>query len=472
MDENILAWSLSKLAHRRFAIWAFLGVLLIAVSLFTVLKPYNGLDLPLLTLHWSRGINLKMLSILGADDDQKSILQSGEVIQPKKFEPFLVPICNFSEDKSDFCEIKGDIRIQGNSSSIFFTSPQIGTVQKNNTRWTIKLYARKTDKYAMAEDEDLLLKPALSDQEMPRCTVNHTIPAVVFSGRGYTGNFFHDFSDVMIPLYLTAGDFNREVQFLFEKKHRKWWINKYSPILKALSTHEIIELDNDQEIRCFKNALIGLKSHKDFDIDPEKPPFGNSLRNFTKLVRRAYSLQREKATKLTAQDKRKPRLLIISRKGTRLLVNEDEVAAEAQSLGFDVEAMELMNDLRVFSKRVNSFDVIVGVHGAGLTNMVFLPENAVLIQVVPLGLEWLAKAYFEHPAKDMNIKYLEYKINKNESSLIEQYPIDHPVITDPSLLKKEGYGKFKSIYLDSQNVRLDVSRFRGLLLEALQLVQG
>uniref|UniRef100_A0A7C9CW35 Uncharacterized protein n=1 Tax=Opuntia streptacantha TaxID=393608 RepID=A0A7C9CW35_OPUST len=139
-----------------------------------------------------------MLSVLGAQDDQKSGLQLGEVIQPKKFEPFLVPICNFSEDKSDFCEIDGDIRIQGNSSSIFFTSSQIGTVQKSNTRWTIKLYARKTDRYAMAEDEDLLLKPAPSNQDMPGCTVNHTIPAVVFSGRGYTGNFFHDFSDVMI----------------------------------------------------------------------------------------------------------------------------------------------------------------------------------------------------------------------------------------------------------------------------------
>jgi hypothetical protein len=36
-----------------------------------------------------------------------------------------------------------------------------------------------------------------------------------------------------------------------------------------------------------------------------------------------------------------------------------------------------------FARLVNSADVMMGVHGAGLTNMVFLPSRAVLVQVVP-----------------------------------------------------------------------------------------
>lgn len=113
----------------------------------------------------------------------------------------------------------------------------------------------------------------------------------------------------------------------------------------------------------------------------------------------------------------------------------------------------------------------MGVHGAGLTNIVFLPENAILIQVVPFGmLEWASRASFEDPAKNMNIKYLDYKIKVEESTLIQQFPADHEVLRDPSANGKQGSVAFRSIYLDKQNVTLDVERFRPTLVKALQLL--
>uniref|UniRef100_A0A6N2LT86 Uncharacterized protein n=1 Tax=Salix viminalis TaxID=40686 RepID=A0A6N2LT86_SALVM len=72
--------------------------------------------------------------------------------------------------------------------------------------------------------------------------------------------------------------------------------------------------------------------------------------------------------------------------------------------------------------------------------------------------------------KDMNIRYLDYKIKVEESTLIQQYPADHEVLRDPSAIGKQGWVAFRSIYLDKQNVTLDVERFRPTLVRALQLL--
>lgn len=107
--------------------------------------------------------------------------------------------------------------------------------------------------------------------------------------------------------------------------------------------------------------------------------------DFKKVLRDAFGLERAAAA--PSEDKwdvrRKPRLLIISRKNSRTFLNEQRMADMASSLGFDVRVGEpdMNTDVAKFARLVNSADVMLGVHGAGLTNMVFLPAGAVLIQV-------------------------------------------------------------------------------------------
>lgn len=113
---------------------------------------------------------------------------------------------------------------------------------------------------------------------------------------------------------------------------------------------------------------------------------------------------------------------------------------------------------------VNSCDVLMGVHGASLTNIVFLPQNAIFIQVVPCG------SLQQMTLQIMNIKYLEYKIRWEESPLIQQYPLGHMIIKDPSSIEKQGWEVFRSVYFDKQNVKLDVDRFRPTLQKALELL--
>ncbi|XP_010251149.1 PREDICTED: uncharacterized protein LOC104593060 isoform X2 [Nelumbo nucifera] len=452
----IFAKSFSRYEQKKLGYGALAGCLIIAFSLCTVFKSCIG-PLPIFKLRLSMDDGLNVLSVVDMSRFQP---REKERIEDTKI------MCNVSEPRSDFCEVAGDVRILGNSSTIFSVSSQMGIVGRNES-WTIQPYARKTDEVAMRNVTKLSVRSLVGHEEAPRCTLNHRVPAIVFSTAGYTGNNFHEFTDTLIPLFITSHQFHGEVQFLVTD-YRSSWVNKYQVILNQLSRYEIINMDkDDHQIHCFPYLVVGLKCHKEFSIDPSKSPDGYSMMDFTQFLRSSYSLKRAIVSRI--KDKQ-PRLLIISRKRTRSFANIGEIANMSTSLGYEVIVAEATSSLSQFAEMVNSCDVLMGVHGAGLTNMVFLPTNAIIIQIVPFGLDWLAKTDFGKPALDMKLRYLEYKIKEEESSLIEQYPPDHAVFRDPFSVHRNNWPLLRALYLDNQNVKLDVSRFKPTLLKALELL--
>ncbi|KAJ1698764.1 hypothetical protein LUZ63_007276 [Rhynchospora breviuscula] len=143
-----------------------------------------------------------------------------------------------------------------------------------------------------------------------------------------------------------------------------------------------------------------------------------------------------------------------------------------EELGFEVVVNNTSShDVEEFAKTVNSFDVMMGVHGAGLTNEVFLPTNAVLIQIVPFGnLEGMSENDFGKGARNMMLKYLQYSIIEEESTLIDLYPRDHAVFRDPESIHRQGWAAMGEIYLNQQNVKLNITRFKPVLARALELL--
>ena len=136
-------------------------------------------------------------------------------------------------------------------------------------------------------------------------------------------------------------------------------------------------------------------------------------------------------------------------------------------LGFEVVAAgpEDVRDMAKIAAVVNSCDVMVGVHGAGLTNMVFLPHNGTIVQIIPWGnLKYPCRFDFGNPVPDMGLHYVEYEVNAEETTLKYKYPRDHPVFTDPVSIERTG--KLWDTFLEGQNVTLDIDRFR----EAMQQV--
>lgn len=392
--------------------------------------------------------------------------QSGDNVVDAKPEDTKITCDTSRYRRSDRCEMDGDVRIHGKSGSVVFVS------SSTNETWRIKPYARKADAAAMASVRELSVRPSNGDP--PRCTVNHSVPAVVFSVTGYTGNFFHDMSDVFVPLFQTSFHFKGEVQFLVTN-YRRWWADKYAPIFKQLSNYRLVDLDGDDGVRCFPRAAVGLDSDNDLLIDASRSKDGCSMADFGRMLRKAYSLPREGPVSRLAgkhHPRRKPRLLVVARGRTRRFTNLGEIAAAAEGAGYEVVVAEAGHDVSRFAGLANSCDVMVGVHGAGLTNFVFLPAGAVLIQVVPWGnLNWIATNYFERPPRAMRLRYLEYRIAPEESTLSEAYARDDPVFADPSSLHRRGWDAMREVFLVQQNVRLDVRRFRPVLLKAMKMLR-
>ena len=80
------------------------------------------------------------------------------------------------------------------------------------------------------------------------------------------------------------------------------------------------------------------------------------------------------------------------------------VAALCEMLGFDVTVSEAGGDVREFAEKVNSADVLLAVHGAGMTNQIFLPTGAVLVQIVPWGkMDWMATNFYGQPARTLQM---------------------------------------------------------------------
>ncbi|TVU07657.1 hypothetical protein EJB05_41022 [Eragrostis curvula] len=382
------------------------------------------------------------------------------------------PTCYNTSKRSERCAAVGDIRVDGNHSTIY--------INPLSKEWKTKPYARRHDAVAMDDVREFTLLPfgGRNDTAVPPlCTRNHSVPGFLFSIGGFAGNLYHDYTDVLVPLFASTHHFGGEVQLMISdiwgKEEKDWWVDKFTPLFRQLSKYDVIDADNDQEVHCFPRIVIGPTFHRAMGIDPTRSPGGINIADFKRLLRRTFRLERAVASRTGAPRRDKPRLLIISRKSSRRFLNERAMAHAAALAKFDVRIAEPDNhtDMPNFARLVNSADVMMGVHGAGLTNMVFLPSRAVLIQVVPFGgLEWLSRVTFKDPAKDYDVNYMEYNVSLEESSLRDLYPEDHFYLKHPYDVHKKGWDAIKTTYLDKQNVRLNLTKFTKTLEQARDLL--
>ncbi|KAK3129182.1 hypothetical protein QOZ80_6BG0473220 [Eleusine coracana subsp. coracana] len=353
----------------------------------------------------------------------------GEEEKPK-------PVCRETSRRSETCEASGDVRVVGRTQTVY-----AATVDRE---YKTKPYCRKHDAYALSHVKEWSLRPLDAASPPPACTSNSSSASTAFvlSTGGFTGNPFHDYTDVLIPAFITARRFRSDVQFLVSS-YKPWWVSRYTQIFQQLSRYDIIDIDADAEVRCYDRVVVGPAFHRELGVDPSKSPEGYTTADFRRMLRDAFGLERAAA------------------------------APTGDHLGFDVRTVEpdSTTDVSKLARLVNSCDVMVGAHGAGLTNMVFLPAGAVMVQVVPYGkLEWLARNTFAEPAQGMEVHYLEYKVQLDETTLSEQYPADHPVLRDPMAIHKQGWNTLKTTYLDKQNLRPHLGRLKNTLMQALSML--
>ncbi|OIT34067.1 PREDICTED: EGF domain-specific O-linked N-acetylglucosamine transferase-like [Nicotiana attenuata] len=411
--------------------------------------------------------------------------------------------CERSSIRSDVCVMKGDVRTDSASSRI--------TLYRNNghsdyvlrdpdendevlQHEKIRPYTRKWEKNVMdtIDELDLVVKGKHYGVRH-KCDVEHDVPAVFFSTGGYTGNLYHEFNDGLLPLYITSQQFNKKVVFVILEYHN-WWIMKYANVLSHLTEYPIIDFSGDKRTHCFPEAIVGLRIHDELTVDPSLMGNNKTIRDFRDLLDRAYwprirgliqdeeceaRMNKEKlilspsseSKMVTTEEKKhlkKPKVVIISRNDSRAIMNEDSLVKMIEDIGFRVEVLrpQRTTELARIYRVLNSSDVMIGVHGAAMTHFLFMRPGSVFIQIIPLGTDWAAGTYYGEPAVKLGLKYIGYKILPKESSLYDEYDKNDPVLMDPNSVNDRGWEFTKRIYLDRQNVRLNLGRFRKRLLRA------
>jgi hypothetical protein len=146
----------------------------------------------------------------------------------------------------------------------------------------IKPYTRKFEDGIMNSIEEVMINPTTlpaNKTAADTCDVVHDVPAIVFSTGGYTGNLYHEFSDGLIPLYITSRRFEKEVVFVVLEYHR-WWGIKYQGILEQMTNYPIVDFREDRRVHCFKEMIVGMKIHGELIIDSQLMPGGTFLSVF------------------------------------------------------------------------------------------------------------------------------------------------------------------------------------------------
>uniref|UniRef100_A0A0D3HSV2 Glycosyltransferase 61 catalytic domain-containing protein n=1 Tax=Oryza barthii TaxID=65489 RepID=A0A0D3HSV2_9ORYZ len=332
------------------------------------------------------------------------------------------PLCDFSDHRTDVCDLAGDIRMDANASAfVVVVDPAVGA---DGPTYKVRPYPRKGDATSMGRVTEITVRTTAAAAPPPRCTTTHAAPAVVFSISGYTGNLFHDFTDVIVPLYNTAARYRGDVQLVVTDGNAatRRWLARYGAVLRGLSRHAPLDLAAEAaagggEVHCF------------------------------------------------GQHRGRP----CARTGS-----SSSTANAARTVGFEAVASELdmagadHDDVARVARLVNSFDAVVGVHGAGLTNMVFLPAEAVVVQIVPWGnMDCIAQTDFGEPAVAMGLRYIQYEVAAGESTLKDKYPRDHEIFTNPTALHKKGFTFMRHTFLNGQDIIVDIDRFKLVLLRAL-----
>lgn len=115
-----------------------------------------------------------------------------------------------------------------------------------------------------------------------------------------------------------------------------------------------------------------------------------------------------------------PMITLLSRRNKRLLLNEKQLVNAARAAGHRIrivalEELCIADQLAILA----TTSVLIGVHGSGLSNSVFLPRGSALVQLLPYGVQNGAQ-FFQSAATSAGVAYFEWK-NPNISRTTQHW---------------------------------------------------
>lgn len=215
---------------------------------------------------------------------------------------------------------------------------------------------------------------------------------------------WHKHFDFLLPLYLTITN-NYELDL-----NKRIFVPDFAQDIPeaadSLSKYSIKKLENGF---CFKNLTIGMVKVTNITANQKDPPY-SFCSNCT------YGLRTATMEHYNINETNNMLIVLLGRRGKRKIINEIELKEAIQDCfpNFKVilthfENTSTKNQIEIISRT----ELFISIHGSGLANMIWLPNNASIIEIKPVSFtcsDWYFKA-----SKASGINYYSYEALSNET---------------------------------------------------------
>ena len=197
-----------------------------------------------------------------------------------------------------------------------------------------------------------------------------------------TSNMYHHFCD-FLNLYSSLvlnGSFSNDVHILTWEN--QLYQSPFAQVMNIFTENPIWNLDSFRGKRvCFKSLMLPLLPRMVRGLyysTPLSTSCSNSslFGSFSKFV--------QDRLKTSIQNKNKPRITIINRTTKyRKILNIKDLVSAMDPARYELNVVEFGADIP-FKEQVkitSNTDVLIGIHGAGLTHVMFMPKSSVLFEL-------------------------------------------------------------------------------------------
>ena len=267
---------------------------------------------------------------------------------------------------------------------------------------------------------------------------------------------WHQYFDFLFPLYQTLIYFpsNMSINNLksFSKKRRIYlpnFVPEIPQITKAFTDFQVLKLNNNL---CFREISLGMIKITDLSQDKNNPPYSfcnNCTQGLRDMVLHYHNL--------SCNSSNRKKIIFLGRNSTkRIIYNEKEIVNQLKSKypNYDVqlhyfENMSITNQINI----VCSANIFISMHGSGLANMLWLPQNALVIEILPK--HFTCRDWYEKAARASGLHYFPYYAD----GINETIEGDETKIKKCLSIKNKCSNNMCIDVLRDQNIMLNLDKF-------------
>lgn len=357
--------------------------------------------------------------------------------------------CDRSSPLTDVCTIRGDVRVNVTSGEIvlFARNPQTPRGQRfirpHPRKWNWGLMEGSVTQFTIQSVD-------YNDPNAPvmECAKRNTAPGVLFSVGGFCGGVFHDFNEVYLPLFETTHSYERDVVMLVADLKGDWWWHDAPrrSFVGAMTQHAIrlvgrgIDTESyAQGVECFDHLTLGLYQnlcmYDEFGGRESRAFARSNVKDFAPYVRKGLQMPDPASKWVFVPNGTMPVVGIVQRMNTRKLVNYNELLEVAEKEGYKVVPITFEHlSPEQAAETMAQLDVLVGVHGAGLSNICLMRPGGVVLQIMPYGeggARNMIGVEYKNFAAAMGAEYLEWSVPVHDSTIKDQYNHSDWIVTSP-----------------------------------------